>query len=263
MNKFIFFKNIILSTLCISNLNINFPINFNNKIHIVEKSSYDTNDFIDLFDKIEYTEKRNNHNEYNNNKLMSDTMTYAQVGFDSNNIECLRFATPIKNIDSSSYITYLRTVNVAEDKMIHVNTIYKSLNGANNKSYYYSGSSLVENDPKNDYYWANFIVKFSQDSKVKSEMISIVLNVDGWQAPFLTTSYDAIKLGNSPVATFVDENGKLIGRSIVKSGEVEPVFFGKLPTKEGTTFAGWSDGNTTYINLPTITSNTTFSPIFN
>ena len=69
--------------------------------------------------------------------------------------------------------------------------------------------------------------------------------------------------------TFVDDDGVEICSDTVKYHEV-PVFSGETPVRKETdthkfTFAGWTDGKTTYSldqGLPQIESDTTFSPVF-
>ena len=69
--------------------------------------------------------------------------------------------------------------------------------------------------------------------------------------------------------TFVDDDGVEICSDTVKYHEV-PVFNGNNPVRKETdthkfTFAGWSDGKTTYTldqGLPQIESDTTFTPVF-
>ena len=69
--------------------------------------------------------------------------------------------------------------------------------------------------------------------------------------------------------TFVDDDGVEICSDTVKYHEV-PVFNGNNPVRKETdthtfTFAGWSDGKTTYSldqGLPQIESDTTFTPVF-
>ena len=190
----------------------------------------------------EATVSRASKKEVVHEVLSAAPMTYAQVGTANDGTDRLRFATPVRNFNEDSVLTYTRKVAVAEDKQVTVKSVYKSIAGEGETAYYYDGSELVTVNPENDYYWANYVVKFAKDSAVKSEMFTVVLDVDGTKAPFLTTSYDAIAVGNSPVATFVDAEGTLLGRSIVLSGEVAPLFEGEAPEVEGQEFVGWSDG---------------------
>ena len=175
---------------------------------------------------------------------------YAQAGVDSQGNEKLRFASPVKVSDSTT-LAYTRSVEGVDDKVVEVKSVYKAIE-ANGVAQYYDGTQIVSEDPQNDYYWANYLIKFNEDSAYKSKMFTIKLDVDGKQAPFLTTSYDAVELGNSPVVSFV-EDGKLLGRSIVESGNA-PVYAGLALTENQV----WMSNNVIYDTLPVVTENATF-----
>ena len=190
--------------------------------------------------------------------VSADPMTYAQVGT-ANGSDRLRFATPVKDVTSASVITYTRNVGDGvkyEEKQVTVKSVYKSIAGSGTTKYFYDGAKLVTENPNNNYYWANYVAAFSENSEAKDEMFSVVLDVDGTKAPFLSASYNSV-LAEGPVASFVDASGTLLGRSIVESGNV-PVYVGEVPVVIDADFIGWSDGETVYETLPAITTDTVF-----
>lgn len=177
-------------------------------------------------------------------------MTYAQVGTDAEGLDCLRFATPV-DLSSAKNLTYTRTMAGREANVAEVKTAYKGI-VSNGGVYYYDGNEVTDVPNDNDYYWANYMVKFSSESTNKGAMLTVELDVDGNKAPFLTTSYNAVAQ-EGPVATFKDENGTLVGRSIVESGNT-PVYAGEA-LQEGQC---WTDGVEYYDELPTIVEDTIF-----
>ena len=181
-------------------------------------------------------------------------MTYAQVGATSEGAARLRFATPI-NVKEATDVTYTRSIDGMEDNVVEVKSVYKGIE-ADGTVYYYDGNNVTEEPVEGDYYWANYMIEFDAESSHKSTMITAKLDVDGKEAPFLTTSYNAVASADKVTATFVDENGTLLGRSVVISGDV-PVYAGEALDAS----KAWLVDNVVYGALPTITSNTTFKVV--
>ena len=117
-------------------------------------------------------------------------MTYAQVGTTSEGAARLRFATPI-NVKEATDVTYTRSIDGMEDNVVEVKSVYKGIE-ADGTVYYYDGNNVTEEPVEGDYYWANYMIEFAAESSHKSTMITAKLDVDGKEAPFLTTSYNAV-----------------------------------------------------------------------
>lgn len=199
-----------------------------------------------------------------NQNINNETpLTYAQIGKANDGTDRLRFVTPVNDFTSNSNITYTRKVEGYDDKTIDVSTVYKSIAGENDVEYYYDGNELVTTNPNNDYYFASYVIKFSNDSSMKDKMFSVSLEKDNIKYPFLTTSYNALANSESITATFVDENENLLGRSIINKDNT-PVYEGNTPLSdtENNVFVGWSDGTTTYKTLPAINSDTVFKATY-
>ena len=182
--------------------------------------------------------------------------TYAQIG-SHDGVDKLRFVTAIDmSNENVEKVNYTRIADFAATTTVEkeVTSLYKSVAGSEDTVYYYDGTELVNSNPENGYYFANYVVAYkSSANKANLFTVAMDVNDDAAKAPFLTTSYNAIAASEAnAVASFVVD-GELVGRCIVEQGSA-PVYY--LGTEEG---QYWSDGVNYFEELPTITTDTEFT----
>ena len=181
-------------------------------------------------------------NAIRSGETYSCSRTFVQPGSDENGNRYLRFATAVKG--DIETLTYTRKVDGKEDVRKDVTLVYRSIQGSENKTYYYDENTgqPAETDPDNGYYWACYTIRFSTDSTYVANDIEVSLTINQETIGFARASYRVLTETDFSTVSF-ERDETWIGTCYAPkdSSVVYPGYFESETTENSySAFAHWS-----------------------